>query len=334
MDTQQALDMVAPAAAAPAAAGQQPPAAAAATTARESMATIGHLHLLDAAAAGGDGGGFGGIERVPLCVEMWALETPVAASKGVAEAEAEENEAGLATPATERDSDVMSLANDDDDDMACLQECEEEGEEGPYLRRLARLSRRALSLDGTEATGSSSSSWEGSEDGDGEEAWEDDHDADRRLAQRLRLAKEQWAAEQDAAAVGPHVAPSCLPFSPWRRMLRSRRRPPAYVHTQLPLGRLEPYLREHGFGSMAYGHLHKAQRHFEVVFVCRGGGGWRSRGVLNLGSSEWKQAIDLMIDLPIPPVHPPIQHTHTYRCRAWVSCPTAGSAPSWAAPPS
>lgn len=198
----------------------------------------------------------------------WALETPrnngraaagaVGGGKGEPRPPAggEEEARGLATPATERDSDSIDLSLDGE---------EEEGATASKGLRLGRrLSRRAISLVGTEATASSSSWGSRSEGEEDRDEGEEDHDAERRLAQRLRLAKKKWEAEtqqQQAADGGSVPTASCFPAA---KLLLLKPRRPAYAHVQLPLERLEPYLREYGTRSMAYGHLHKAQRHFEV----------------------------------------------------------------------
>lgn len=85
-------------------------------------------------------------------------------------------------------------------------------------------------------------------------------------------------AEVQACAVMPSA---CLPLLLSLRALRKKEQQhqeavaaaeaqkprSSYQHVKLDLERIRPYLEEHGTHSMAYGHLHKAQYHFEVC-VC------------------------------------------------------------------
>ena len=102
----------------------------------------------------------------------------------------------------------------------------------------------------------------GSEDEDGAEEEEDDEDEDE---EEQRQRQRRWMGPKAAAA--PGGVGSCLPPLKLllRRPARALQAPAAnYVHRQLSPEELKPYLLQHGARSMAYGHLHRAQKHFEV----------------------------------------------------------------------
>lgn len=144
----------------------------------------------------------------------------------------------LATPPTMRDSsDDRSLFPLEDEEVASYFEEEEErggkadGAEGDKM------------LVVVEPTVASSTSISSEKDGDAEQ-------------------------EQQQPEHQEQPPSSCLPRA---KLFKLTRAPwvAGYEHERLTLERLESYLRQHGGRSMAYGHLHKAQRHFEVCVLMK-----------------------------------------------------------------